>query len=174
MFAIDNDLSLLHETGIYVTIGARADRLAQLVDRHGKTMGPWNARPRRKIIRAVVGGVSITHSIRRDADSWTVREETIFQSPDFRAEYGEVRQWEQFDPAQPFPYTAYDDPRASGGSIWNEISGEHDWLRLDQGVAHFFNWIGVDRADALAIIDQAEGHRDLDKQDATLARLVLA
>ena len=175
MFYVDNDLALLHETGIYQTIGKVADTKAPLKDRAGRTMGPWNASTkRRKIARANVGGVSITHSIRRAADSWSVVEETVFESTDFRAEYGEVREWTDFDPTKPFPYTAYDDPESEGGSIWNEITGEHDYLRLDEGAGHFFNWIGLSRDEATPIIDQCEEDGSLDTHAATIARLVLA
>jgi len=173
LFAIDNDIALLIETGIYQQIGATADKRAPLLDRRGKMMGPWNATKRRKISRATVDGVTITHSIRRDADSWTVREETRFQSADFTAEYEEVNQWD-FDPTKPFPYTAYDDQRASGGSIWNELAGDWCGLMLDRGLGHFFNWIGVDRDDALAVILEVERADEIDEQDATIARLVLA
>lgn len=173
LFAIDNDIALLHETGIYQQIGSCADKLAPLKDRHGNVMGPWNATKRRKISRAVVDGVTITHSIRRDVESWTVREETRFQSADFIADYEEVNQWE-FDPTKPFPYTAYDDSRAHGSSIWNELSGDYSGLMLDRGLGHFLNWIGVDREDARAIIRSCEEGEQIDEQDATVARLVLA
>lgn len=172
-FSIPNDWELLHDTLVYQQVSALGHSLVPLLDRQGDQMGPWNARLRRKVARGTVRGVAIVRSLRRDRESWTVREETRFSCPDFTASFEEWWSW-SFDPTQQFPYRSWSDHRSLTGSLWDELTGDGFGLRLAGSVGHFLHFMGVQRSVARQIIAACEDGGVIDAQDAMISRLALA
>lgn len=162
---IPNDMENLFHTGVYHDI-ERVSHKVPICDRYGKRMGPWNARPRRKITRGNVNGVAITRALYRKPDKWTVFEETRFASPDFVAEFEAWWSWE-FDPAKPFPHKNFDE------GIWDQLSGDWFGLAITGSLGHFLKFVGPKRKISRQIIRACEMDGVIDAQEAMLARLVI-
>lgn len=169
-FTISNDMELLWDSGVYIDLVRRIGELAPLTDRDGKPLDAWQAKKRRKIVRATVDGISITRSIHRDAGSWTVYWQSQIKCDHFTASLEESAAWDH-DPNKPLVDKSEDYDEAS---IWDEAAGPNYGLSLSGCVGHFLNFVGsVDRKTAHAIIARCEKDGSIDAQDAMMARLAL-
>lgn len=144
------------------SVNEAASRIAPLVNSRGARLGPWNARPRRKVARGKQGEMSVVCSLHRAPDEWKVFEATTLETPEFRIE---VEEWWRWDvPSdKPLPWQSF-----KNGLLWNELDGDEFDIALYGDLGALFRWMNYTTKDVREIADMMEKSGDLDAQEATV------